>query len=99
MVASGCRPMLPFSVFLFGCVPVRLALAILVVRWSGLPLKSAAFVATMVSVGFTVIYVMGWRRQTGTETMGCKICTDPCISYVHASASGGIICGPCTAYC
>lgn len=86
------------TLFLLGCVPVRVALAIAVAQWSGLPVGLTASGAFVISIGFAVIYTLRLRR-TGLETFG-----NPISPVVRSNltdrtpASGGIICVHCMVF-
>jgi hypothetical protein len=58
-----------FSLFLFGCIPMRLALAALAYYGSKWIVNTLALVALMISIGFMVIFLGGFRTR-GIETGG-----------------------------
>ena len=58
--------------FLLGCIPFRLALVYATAYSSCIMLKVMAVIATAIAIGFTLIYVFGWRK-TGLETEGAPI--------------------------
>lgn len=70
--------------FAVGCLPARLLLALVVLRWNALPEKAAAALALAVAVGFTIIYLFGLRRY-GRETFGEPIWWDH-LRPIHALA-------------
>jgi hypothetical protein len=58
--------------FLFGCIGTRLGLTYLAKTVSLQNLKYMGYAATLIAVGFIVLYLTGWR-QTGPEVFGDKI--------------------------
>jgi len=58
--------------FLFGCLPVRALLAYFAMVGSQLTKKLIAYLAIVIGLGFTYIYITG-SRKTGAETFGKPI--------------------------
>lgn len=69
--------------FLFGCMGIRFGVTYLAWRMPLEYLPVLAVPALMVAGGFTVIYVMGWRK-TGPEVRGDRIWWDS-LRPVHAA--------------
>lgn len=60
------------ALFLAGCVPTRLILAVLIARASSALLKPIAIVTAIIAIGFLTLFLTGWRK-TGVETGGKPI--------------------------
>jgi hypothetical protein len=61
-----------FLLFLFGCVPSRLALVYLAKNISIDSLPILGYLTTIIGIGFTYLFLTG-SRQTGVEVFGDKI--------------------------
>ncbi len=61
-----------FLLFFIGCIGFRSALVYIAANASLQILKIMALFAAMISVGFLLIYLNGWRK-TGPEVFGEKI--------------------------
>ena len=71
-----------FLLFLFGCIPSRLALAYVakIIPINYLPILG--YVTLVMAIGFIYIYLTG-SRKTGPETFGEKIWWNP-LRPIHA---------------
>lgn len=58
-----------FALFLFGCIPMRLALAALAYYGSKWIVNTLALITLMISIGFMIIFLGGFRTR-GVETGG-----------------------------
>jgi hypothetical protein len=61
-----------FILFLFGCIPARLGLALLAKNISNQYLNYLGYLTLPVSFGFLYLYFSG-KRQIGLETQGAPI--------------------------
>lgn len=58
-----------FALFLFGCIPMRLALAALAYYGGKWVVNTMALIALIISIGFMIIFLGGFRTR-GIETGG-----------------------------
>jgi hypothetical protein len=61
-----------FLLFLFGCIPARLALVYLAKTISIDRLPILGYITFIIAIGFTYLFLTG-SRQTGVEVFGDKI--------------------------